>query len=262
MARIISIVNQKGGVGKTTTAINLGAYLAEMGKFVLIIDLDPQANATSGIGIDHRSLNGGVYEAILGQVPMKSVVQPTAHQGLHIAPATTALAGLNVELVGMERREFKLRDSLMEIRNDYDFILIDCPPTLGMITLNGIVGADEILIPVQAEYYALEGLGQLLETVNLVKENIRPEIDVLGAVITMYNPTTRLSDDVVQELYKYFPNNIFKAIIPRNVRLAEAPSFGRSIAHFDKFSKGAKAYEYLAQEILERETGGYAIRNV
>ena len=262
MARIISIVNQKGGVGKTTTAINLGAYLAEMGKFVLIVDLDPQANATSGIGIDHRSLNGRVYEAILGQVPMKSVVQPTAHQGLHIAPATTALAGLNVELVGMDRREFKLRDSLMEIRNDYDFILIDCPPTLGMITLNGIVGADEILIPVQAEYYALEGLGQLLETVNLVKENIRPEIDVLGAVITMYNPTTRLSDDVVQELYKYFPNNIFKAIIPRNVRLAEAPSFGRSIAHFDKYSKGAKAYEYLAQEILERETGGYAIRNV
>ncbi len=259
MARIISIVNQKGGVGKTTTAINLGAYLADQGKFVLIVDLDPQANATSGIGIDHRGLDKGVYEAILGEVKIKDIVQPTAHVGLHVAPATTALAGLNVELVGMEEREFKLRDAMLEIRNDYDFILIDCPPTLGLITLNGIVAGDEILIPVQAEYYALEGLGQLLETVQLVKQNIRPDIVVLGAVITMYDPRTKLSDDVLHELYKYFPNNIFRSVIPRNVRLAEAPSFGRTIVHFDSGSKGAKAYERLAQEIIEREAIGIEI---
>lgn len=253
MARIISVVNQKGGVGKTTTAINLGAYLAEAGKFVLIVDLDPQANATSGIGVDHQSLEQGVYEAILGQVRMRDIVQPTAHETLRIAPATPALAGLNVELVNLERREYKLHDALLEIRHDYDYILIDCPPTLGMITLNGIVAADEILIPVQAEYYALEGLGQLLETVNLVRERIKPEVDVLGAVLTMYDNRTKLSEDVLQELYKYFPKNIFRSVIPRSVRLAEAPSFGRSIAMFDAASKGAKAYERLAREVLDTE---------
>jgi chromosome partitioning protein len=185
-------------------------------------------------------------------VRIKDIAQPTAHETMRIAPATTALAGLNIELVDMERREHKLRDALLEVRNDYDFILIDCPPTLGLITLNGIVAGDEILIPVQAEYYALEGLGQLLETVQLVKERIRPEIDVLGAVLTMYDGRTKLSDDVLQELYKYFPNNIFRAVIPRNVRLAEAPSFGRTIVHFDAGSKGARAYERLARELLER----------
>jgi chromosome partitioning protein len=253
MGRIISVVNQKGGVGKTTTAINLGAYLADAGKFVLIVDLDPQANATSGIGIDHEELERGVYEAVLGQVSMRDIVQPTAHETLRVAPATKHLAGLNIELVEMARREFKLYDTLLEIRNDYDYILIDCPPTLGLITLNGIVAADEVLIPVQTEYYALEGLGQLLETVNLVKQNLRPEVEVLGAVLTMYDGRTKLSDDVMQELYKYFPNNIFRSVIPRNVRLAEAPSFGRSIVTFDGSSKGAKAYERLAREILETE---------
>lgn len=253
MGRIISVVNQKGGVGKTTTAINLGAYLAEAGKFVLIVDLDPQANATSGLGVDHRGLERGVYEAVLGQVSMRHIVQPTGHETLRIAPATTALAGLNIELVEMERREFKLYDSLLEVRNDYDYILIDCPPTLGLITLNGIVAADEVLIPVQAEYYALEGLGQLLETVQLVKDRLRPELDILGAVLTMYDNRTKLSDDVLQELYKYFPNNIFRSVIPRSVRLAEAPSFGRSIVHFDISNKGAKAYERLAREILDGE---------
>ncbi len=257
MGRIISVVNQKGGVGKTTTAINLGAYLAEAGKFVLIVDLDPQANATSGVGIDYREIERGVYEAVLGHVRMREIVQPTSHETLRIAPATTALAGLNVELVPMERREFKLYDALLEVRNDYDYILIDCPPTLGMITLNGIVAADEILIPVQAEYYALEGLSQLLETVKLVKERLRPEVDVLGAVLTMYDSRTKLSDDVMQELYKYFPNNIFRSVIPRSVRLAEAPSFGRTIVHFDGSSKGAKAYERLAREVLDSELERY-----
>lgn len=253
MGRIISVVNQKGGVGKTTTAINLGAYLAELGKFVLIVDLDPQANATSGIGVDFSTIERGVYEAILGEVRMKEIVQPTAHDTLRIAPATPALAGLNIELVPVDRREHRLRDSLLEIRHDYDYILIDCPPTLGLITLNGIVAADDILIPVQAEYYALEGLGQLLETVNLVKERIRPEINVLGAVLTMYDGRTKLSEDVLQELYKYFPKNIFRSIVPRSVRLAEAPSFGRSITMFDPSSKGARAYERLAKEIIETE---------
>ena len=253
MGRIISVVNQKGGVGKTTTAINLGAYLAEAGKFVLIVDLDPQANATSGIGIDHMGLERGVYEAILGNVSMRDIVQATAHETLRVAPATKHLAGLNVELVPLDRREFRLYDSLLEIRNDYDYILIDCPPTLGLITLNGIVAADEVLIPVQTEYYALEGLGQLLETVQLVKQNLRPELEILGAVLTMYDGRTKLSDDVMQELYKYFPNNIFRSVIPRSVRLAEAPSFGRSIVTFDGSSKGAKAYERLAREILDSE---------
>jgi len=262
MARIISIVNQKGGVGKTTTALNLAAFLAEKGKFVLLVDLDPQANATSGIGVDPQGLEQGIYEAILGNVSVRDIVQPTAHQGMHVAPATTALAGLNIELVHMKNREFALRDALLAIRNDYDFILIDCPPTLGLITLNGIVAGDEILIPVQAEYYALEGLGQLLETVQLVRDRLRPDVGVLGAVITMYDSRTKLSDDVLHELYKYFPNNIFRSVIPRNVRLAEAPSYGRSIAHFDAQSKGAKAYERLAQEILEREIDGYRIRSV
>lgn len=262
MARIISIVNQKGGVGKTTTAINLGAYLAELGKFVLIVDLDPQANATSGLSVDYRNLNAGVYEAVLGQVSIREIIQSTAHEGLRIAPATQSLNGLNIELVDLERREFRLRDALLEVRNDYDFILIDCQPTLGLITLNGIVASDEILIPVQAEYFALEGLGQLLETVQLVKERIRPEIDVLGAVITMYDGRTKLSDDVLQELYKYFPNNIFRSVIPRNVRLAEAPSFGRTIVHFDGASKGAKAYERLAREVIERENMGYNISTI
>jgi chromosome partitioning protein len=260
MARLISIVNQKGGVGKTTTAINLGAYLAEMGKFVLLVDLDPQANATSGLGIDHRSLERGVYQSVLSQANMRDVVLETGHDLLRVAPSTADLAGLNIELVDMDRREFRLRDALMEVRNDYDFILIDCPPTLGLITLNGLVAGDEILIPVQAEYYALEGLGQLLETVKLVKEGLRPDLGVLGAVITMYDGRTKLSDDVLQELYKYFPNTIFQSVIPRNVRLAEAPSFGRTIAQFDPGSKGAKAYERLAQEIIERELDGLTIR--
>ena len=262
MARVISIVNQKGGVGKTTTAINLGAYLAELGKFVLIIDLDPQANATSGIGIDHRGLSQGVYESILGQTRMRDIVQPTAHVGLRIAPATNALAGLNVELVNMEEREYRLRQAILEIRNDYDFILIDCPPTLGLITLNGLVAGDEILIPVQAEYYALEGLGQLLETVNLVKDRIRPEVDILGAVITMYDKRNSLSTQVMNELYKYFPNRIFRSIIPRSVRLAEAPSYGRSILHYDPRSRGGKAYEKLAREILALEVLEEAIEEV
>ncbi len=253
MARIIGIVNQKGGVGKTTTAVNLGAYLADQGKFVLIVDLDPQTNATSGIGVDVGAIERSVYDAMLNRVPMRDIVQPTMHETLRVAPATSALAGLNAELPHMDSKEFKLHDALREIRNDYDYILIDCPPTLGYITLNGIVASDEILIPVQAEYFALEGLADLLQTLDLVKERIRPDIRILGAVLTMYDKRTKLSNDVLQELYKYFPNNIFRSVIPRSVRLAEAPSFGRSIAAFDANNPGAKAYERLAREVMGTE---------
>ena len=251
MAQIISIVNQKGGVGKTTTAVNLGAYLAHFGKYVLLVDMDPQANATSGLGIDHRLIGKGVYESITGDVSsFNDIVVNTPIRGYKVAPATVSLSGANVELVNVERRERKLHDSLLEIRNDFDYIIIDCPPSLGLLTLNSLVAADHIFIPVQAEYYALEGLGQLLETINLVKDNLKPELEILGALITMYDGRVGLSEAVLKELYQYFPNKIFRSVIPRNIRLAEAPSHGLPILHYDARSKGAKAYERLAKELL------------
>lgn len=252
MARVIAVVNQKGGVGKTTTAMNLGAYLAAQGKFVLLVDMDPQANATSGLGINHKELSHGVYEALAGITTMKRVIQETLHDGFRVAPSTISLAGAGVELVTVDEREYRLRDALLEVRNDYDVILIDCPPSLGLLTINGIVAADEVLIPVQAEYYALEGLGQLMNTINLVRDHLRPDLKILGAVLTMYDSRTRLSREVLQELYRFFPSGIFRAVIPRSVRLAEAPSFGKSILHFDPVSRGARAYERLAREFLDR----------
>lgn len=253
MAYIIAVVNQKGGVGKTTTAVNLGAYLAAAGRFVLLVDLDPQANASSGLGLDHKSLEKSVYEGLIGEASMRDVVLQTAIKGLCIAPGNSALAGAAVELVNVERREYRLADALLELRNDYDYIIIDCPPSLGLLTVNGLTAADKVLIPVQAEYYALEGLSQLLGTIDLVKQHLRPNLDVMGAVLTMYDGRTKLSEDVMQELYKFFPNKIFRSVIPRNVRLAEAPSFGKPIAHYDSWSKGARAYERLAKEIIELE---------
>jgi chromosome partitioning protein len=252
MARVIAIVNQKGGVGKTTTAMNLGAYLASEGKFVLLVDMDPQANATSGLGIDHKQLTAGVYEALAGSTTLKQVIQETTHDGFRVAPSTISLAGAGVELVTVDEREYRLRDALLEVRNDYDFILIDCPPSLGLLTINSIVAADEVLIPVQAEYYALEGLGQLMNTINLVREHLRPDLKILGAILTMYDSRTKLSQAVMQELYRFFPEQIFRSVIPRAVRLAEAPSFGKSVLHFDPTSKGARAYERLARELIDR----------
>lgn len=251
MPKIISVVNQKGGVGKTTTAVNLAAALAESGKFVLLVDLDPQGNATSGLGIKYQELGHGLYHAIVGETRIHDVVHNTAHAGLRVAPATTDLAGANVELVNVEGRERKLSDVLVEVHHAYDYIIIDCPPSLGILTLNGLVAADHILIPVQAEYYALEGLGQLLKTISLVKENIKPDLNVLGAVLTMFDGRNRLSEEVLHELYKFFPNNIFRSVIPRTVRLAEAPSFGKSIFHYEPSGKGARAYERLARELLD-----------
>lgn len=251
MARVISVVNQKGGVGKTTTAINLSVYLVALGKYVLLVDLDPQANATSGIGIAHQELKNGLYEALSGAVDFRTIVQSHELDGLRIAPATNDLAGANVELVNMDRREFKLYDIIQQVRHEYDYIIIDSPPSLGLLTINGLVAADELLIPVQAEYYALEGLGQLMSTIKLIRTNLKPNLSVLGAVITMYDGRNKLSEQVMHELYKYFPNKIFRSVIPRNVRLTEAPSYGKSILHYDPKSKGAKAYERLARELLE-----------
>jgi chromosome partitioning protein len=253
MGKIISIVNQKGGVGKTTTAVNLGAYLANLGKEVLLVDIDPQANATSGIGIDHKKLEHGVYEAIIGAKPVYEIIKRTLQDGYKIAPSTISLAGAGIELVGMEDREYKLAQALTKIKDEFDYVIVDGPPSLGLLTVNSLVAADEILIPVQSEYYALEGLGQLLETISLVQNNLKPELGIMGAVITMYDRRNRLSDSVMRELYQYFPNRVFRSIIPRSVRLAEAPSYGRSILHYDPKSKGGKAYERLAREILDLE---------
>ncbi len=255
MAHIISVVNQKGGVGKTTTALNLAAFLADHGKFVLLVDIDPQANATSGLGLDHTALPAGIYEGLVGSHSLRNLIHKTEHDGLKVLPATQALAGASVELVNADEREHFLRKALLEVRNDYDYILIDNPPSLGMLTLNGLVAADAVLIPVQAEYYALEGLTQLLNTVNLVRENLKPDLELMGAVITMYDARTKLSKEVLEELYRYFPDKIFRSVIPRSVRLAEAPSFGKTILGYDPSSKAAKAYGRLAKEFILREEG-------
>ncbi len=253
MSKIISIVNQKGGVGKTTTAVNLSAYLADLGKEVLLVDVDPQANATSGIGIDHRNLDHGIYEAIIGQKPVYSVIKRTMQDGYKVAPATVSLAGAGIELINMDDREFRLKKVLEDVKDEYDYIIIDGPPSLGLLTVNSLVAADEILIPIQSEYYALEGLSQLLETISLVQNNLKPDLNIMGAIITMFDKRNKLSSSVMNELYQYFPNKIFRSIIPRSVRLAEAPSYGRSIYHYDPKSKGAKAYSRLAREIIDLE---------
>ncbi len=253
MGKIIYIVNQKGGVGKTTTAINLGAYLSRLGKKVLLVDIDPQANATSGLGVNVNELEEGIYEALLDEKRVKDIIVETGHKNLFLAPSNPALAGAGVELVQAEEREWRLSKILQEIRSEFDYIVVDGPPSLGLLTVNNLVAADKVLIPIQSEYYALEGLGQLLETIELVQENLKPELEILGAVITMFDRRNRLSGLVKNELHQYFPNRVFVTIIPRNVRLAEAPSFGKSILNYDRFSKGARAYEKLAKEIIKLE---------
>jgi len=254
MGKIISIVNQKGGVGKTTTAVNLGAYLCYLGKTVLLVDIDPQANATSGLGINHKELNYGIYEALIGQKSIFSIIKRTLQDRYMIAPATISLAGAGIELVGMENREFRLKNILEEVRDEYDYLIIDGPPSLGLITVNSLVAADEVLIPIQSEYYALEGLSQLLETIGLVQGNLKPELSIKGAIITMFDKRNKLSSSVMNELYQYFPNKVFRSIIPRSIKLAEAPSYGRSVLHYDPKSKGGKAYNRLARELIDLDS--------
>ncbi|MFA6593673.1 MAG: ParA family protein [Candidatus Buchananbacteria bacterium] len=249
MGQVISVVNQKGGVGKTTTSVNLAAFLSRLGKRVLLIDLDPQSNATSHLGVA-KNLDKGVYEVLTGPYSFSDVAVETGHENYHLAPSTTSLAGANVEFVNLDRREFRLYDNLLEVKNNYDYVIIDCPPSLGLLTLNGLTAADKLMIPVQAEYFALEGLGQLVNTIGLIRENLKPELDILGVVLTMYDSRFKLANDVLSELYNYFPNQIFRTVIPRSVRLSEAPSHGQSILHYDPKSRGAKAYERLAREFV------------
>lgn len=253
MAKIISFINQKGGVGKTTSSVNVSSYLSQMGKFVLLVDLDPQGNASSGLGINPREVKNSLYSAMMGDSNIKDCIVKTDEPGFDIVPATADLAGANIELVSVENREFRLYDVLRQVRTDYDYIIIDSPPSLGILTINGLVASDSVIIPVQAEYYALEGLGQLLETINLVKDNLQPNLSIMGAVVTLYDKRNRLARQVVKEMQEHFPGKVFESVVPRNVRLAEAPSFGQSISIFDSLNSGARAYKNLAREIMELE---------
>ena len=250
MAHIIAIANQKGGVGKTTTTINLGAYLADSKKTVLIVDLDPQGNTSSGLGIAKDQLTGDLYDVLVEKTPAQAVIQETAIKGLSVLPASSVLAAAEVELVAHAKREFKLRDAIKKL--EYDYIIIDCPPSLGILTVNGLVAASDLIIPVQAEFYALEGLGQLVQTVQRVRKGLNPELGLMGVLVTMHNGRTSLSTQVHSEIKRHFPDKVFDTVIPRNVRLAEAPSFGKSIMHYDKWSKGAKAYKEFAKEVVKR----------
>jgi chromosome partitioning protein len=251
MGRIYTLVNQKGGVGKTTTAINLGAYLAYLGQRVLIIDIDPQANATSCLGVDKHKLKGSTYDAMLGSTPANSLVLYNERLKLALLPSSPALAGAEVELVDMPGREARLKQAIESLEERYDYVLIDCPPSLGLLTVNGLIAArDGVIIPVQCEYLALEGLGQLTQTLQRIRSGLFPELKVRGVVLTMFDVRTRLSSDVVTEVNRHFPEQAFKSVVPRSIRLAEAPSYGLPVSAYAPGSTGAQAYESLAREVL------------
>ena len=251
MGKVISIANQKGGVGKTTTAINLSTLLAKRGKKVLLIDADPQGNATSGVGME-KDVEYSVYDLIINdEVEPKDTIQKTEIKNLWICPSNINLAGAEVELVSMMSREYRMKEKLDQIKENYDYIVVDCPPSLGLITLNSFTASNSVLIPVQCEYYALEGLGQLLNTVNLVKKHLNKELEIEGALLTMYDIRTNLSNQVVKEVNKYFENKVYKTVIPRNVKLSEAPSYGMPISVYDPRSKGAKSYDKFVKEFIK-----------
>ena len=250
MAKIIAIANQKGGVGKTTTAVNLSACLGVKGKKVLVIDIDPQGNTTSGLGIDKNSVKSSIYDTIINEVPIEDTMIETQIIGLFLSPSNINLAGAEVELVSVLSRETRLKFALDEIENKFDFIVIDCPPSLGLLTVNALTAADTILVPIQCEYYALEGLSQLMNTVKIVQKHLNKTLRVEGVVLTMFDARTNLSIQVVEEVKKYFGNKVYRTIIPRNVRLSEAPSYGLPIILYDAKSKGAECYMELAEEVI------------
>jgi chromosome partitioning protein len=254
LPRVIAIANQKGGVGKTTTAVNLGAALAELDFRVLVLDLDPQGNATTGLGINPRDVEGSVYDVLLNDVPLEDVVEPTTLRNLFVAPATIDLAGAEIELVPVMSRELRLKRAIDQVRPDYDIVMIDCPPSLGLLTVNGLAAADDVIVPIQCEYYALEGLGQLLRNVGLVQSNLNQSLDVRGIILTMYDARTKLADQVESEVRNYFGPKVYRTVVPRTVRLSEAPSFGQPIIVFDSTSRGASAYRDLAKEVSRGAT--------
>lgn len=253
MGKIITICNQKGGTGKTTSAINLATYLALAGKRVLLVDLDPQANATSGLGINKHSIQKGTYHVLLEELDAQAIIMETATPNLYLAPSNLDLTGAEVELVSALGREYRLKRGLTKIKENFDFILIDSPPSLGLLTINGLCAADSVLVPVQCEYYALEGVSQLVNTINLVKDNLNPALAIEGVLLTMADFRTNLTREVVQEVRNYFKDKVYKTIIPRSIRLTEAPSFGKSIALYDKDSIGAQKYADLSKEVLGLE---------
>ena len=251
MARIIAVTNQKGGVGKTTTAINLSACLAAKKKKVLLVDIDPQGNATSGLGIGSKNKHT-VYDVLIGDARAREAAVATGHGSLDLMPTAIELAGAEIELVGIENREQLLKNALADIRDDYDYILIDCPPSLSLLTINALTAADSVLIPIQCEYYALEGLGQLMNTTKLMRKKLNPQLEIEGIVLTMFDSRTNLCAQVVDEVRRHFPRDLFETMIPRNVRLSEAPSYGLPIHLYDGRCSGAKAYDALAAELMER----------
>ncbi|NLO37704.1 MAG: ParA family protein [Clostridiaceae bacterium] len=257
MSQVLAVVNQKGGVGKTTTVVNLSAILASKGKRILLIDMDPQGNATSGLGFDKNNLDKTVYDVLINQEVVHNAIYDTGRKGLHLCPANIELAGAEIELVERVSRETVLKAAIAEIRKAYDVILIDCPPSLGLLTVNALTASDGVLVPIQSEYYALEGLTQLMETVTLIKRGLNPQLSVFGVIVTMFDTRTQLAHQVANEVRRYFGEKVFRTIIPRNVRLSEAPSYGKSIVEYDPKSKGAESYDALAREVLRRLGGIY-----
>lgn len=253
MGRVIAVANQKGGVGKTTTAINLSAALAEKGKKVLLIDIDPQGNATSGVGVEKNEVENTIYDLILGETTIQSCIEYTEFENLHLIPSNVDLAAAEIELIGIPDKEFIIRKEVEKIKNVYDFILIDCPPSLNLLTINAMTTADTVLVPIQCEYYALEGLSQLIHTINLVKKRLNPYLDIEGIVFTMFDARTNLSLQVVENVRANVKQKVYSTIIPRNVRLAEAPSHGYPITIYDPKSAGAESYRALAEEVISRE---------